>query len=177
MKTFSYILVFFIGLISACNAQSNTPDFSKADKNFKKQLNQTLENYYQVKDALVASNPTNSAQKAQDLLKTLQSLDKSKLTAEQSKFADNHLQKMLANSKQIVDNQDIEKQRQEFEPLSLHLQSLLKAFRPNDAIAYWQFCPMAFQDKGAGWLSNKKQIANPYFGNKMLRCGRVKEEI
>ncbi len=34
-------------------------------------------------------------------------------------------------------------------------------------------CPMAFRDTGANWLSSNGEIANPYFGDSMLRCGLV----
>jgi membrane fusion protein, copper/silver efflux system len=38
---------------------------------------------------------------------------------------------------------------------------------------YRQFCPMAFDDKGAFWLSESDEILNPYFGDMMLNCGEV----
>ncbi len=38
-------------------------------------------------------------------------------------------------------------------------------------------CPMAFDDRGADWLSSDKAIANPYFGAEMLRCGEVKGTV
>jgi hypothetical protein len=42
---------------------------------------------------------------------------------------------------------------------------------------YVAYCPMANNNEGANWLSNDKEIKNPYFGDKMLRCGSVKETI
>ena len=42
---------------------------------------------------------------------------------------------------------------------------------------YYQYCPMAIEDKGAFWLSEIKEIANPYFGDIMLRCGETRETI
>jgi len=39
---------------------------------------------------------------------------------------------------------------------------------------YKDYCPMAFGDEGAYWLSEKKEILNPYFGSSMLTCGEVK---
>ena len=38
----------------------------------------------------------------------------------------------------------------------------------------WQ---MANDDKGGYWLSIEKEIKNPYFGSKMLKCGEVKGTI
>jgi len=40
---------------------------------------------------------------------------------------------------------------------------------------YEAYCPMAFDDQGASWLQDEEQIANPYFGASMLRCGEVRE--
>jgi len=42
---------------------------------------------------------------------------------------------------------------------------------------YLQFCPMANGGKGASWLSKDEEIRNPYFGSRMLKCGRIKETI
>ena len=39
------------------------------------------------------------------------------------------------------------------------------------------FCPMAFNNRGAYWLQKTKAITNPYFGHKMLKCGKVTDEI
>jgi Cu(I)/Ag(I) efflux system membrane fusion protein len=36
---------------------------------------------------------------------------------------------------------------------------------------------MAFDNKGAYWLSETKEIRNPYFGDKMMTCGEVKKEF
>jgi hypothetical protein len=36
---------------------------------------------------------------------------------------------------------------------------------------------MAFDDKGAYWLSAESEIKNPYFGKKMLECGEVTDSL
>jgi hypothetical protein len=36
---------------------------------------------------------------------------------------------------------------------------------------------MAADGKGASWLSDKREVRNPYYGDKMLTCGSVKESI
>ncbi len=38
------------------------------------------------------------------------------------------------------------------------------------------FCPMAFDFKGAYWIQTGKEINNPYFGKKMLRCGEIRRQ-
>lgn len=42
---------------------------------------------------------------------------------------------------------------------------------------YQQFCPMAFNNKGAYWLSANEEIRNPYFGDRMLKCGKITKTI
>jgi len=83
---------------------------------------------------------------------------------------------MLATTTKLADATDIEKQRALFSELTDQVEPILK-----DAIStgtlYKQFCPMAFQGKGAYWISNREEIRNPYYGQKMLTCGKVTEEI
>jgi len=35
-------------------------------------------------------------------------------------------------------------------------------------------CTMALDNKGAFWFQDTKSIANPYFGQAMLKCGELK---
>ena len=42
---------------------------------------------------------------------------------------------------------------------------------------YRVFCPMAFDNKGAEWLQTTADVANPYFGDEMLRCGEIRGKI
>ncbi|MCU0356648.1 MAG: DUF3347 domain-containing protein [Cyclobacteriaceae bacterium] len=76
----------------------------------------------------------------------------------------------------IASTEDIEAQRTAFETLSINLYEVAKDGGAGMTV-YKQFCPMAFDDKGAFWLSSEKKVMNPYFGASMLRCGKVQEEI
>jgi len=38
-------------------------------------------------------------------------------------------------------------------------------------------CPMAFENKGASWIQGDKEVANPYYGAMMLRCGGIQEQL
>jgi len=76
----------------------------------------------------------------------------------------------------IGETDDIEAQREAFEALSISVYDLAKEGGAGLTV-YKQYCPMAFDDKGAFWLSSEKQVLNPYFGASMLRCGSVQETI
>lgn len=55
---------------------------------------------------------------------------------------------------------------------------LLRSFgHTREAPIVRAFCPMAFDDKGAEWLQAGDEIANPYFGATMLRCGEIRGRI
>ncbi|MBL4862038.1 MAG: DUF3347 domain-containing protein, partial [Crocinitomicaceae bacterium] len=46
-----------------------------------------------------------------------------------------------------------------------------------DKHLYQDFCAMYNDGKGAAWLSETKEIKNPYYGNEMLGCGTIQKEI
>ncbi|WEK18132.1 MAG: DUF3347 domain-containing protein [Candidatus Pedobacter colombiensis] len=72
---------------------------------------------------------------------------------------------------------DIDAQRIVFSDLSKDFIARVKVSGLNSGELYVEYCPMALNDKGASWLSNQKDIKNPYFGESMLNCGEVKETI
>ena len=74
--------------------------------------------------------------------------------------------------------EDVEALRGKFDTLSQEMYTLVKDNKEaKEGTIYKQFCPMAFNNKGAFWLSKEEQVKNPYFGDKMLTCGKVKEEL
>lgn len=72
---------------------------------------------------------------------------------------------------------DIDAQRIAFSDLSNQLIGLVKKAGMDSGELYVDFCPMALNDKGAYWISGIKEIRNPYFGDRMLNCGEVKDTI
>lgn len=76
----------------------------------------------------------------------------------------------------IVSKDNIEEQRIAFDVVSDNLEILLTNSLASGTI-YKQYCPMAFNGKGGNWLSDSKEIRNPYFGDKMLTCGVVNSNI
>lgn len=68
--------------------------------------------------------------------------------------------------------------RSAFELLSLEVLELLRTFgNPTEEPLRVAFCPMAFDDRGAPWVQREEQIANPYYGARMLRCGEIKATL
>jgi len=67
--------------------------------------------------------------------------------------------------------------RNAYAVLSNELISLIKKSGMKTGEIYVDYCPMAQNNQGGYWLSNKKSIQNPYYGESMLTCGEVKEAI
>jgi hypothetical protein len=76
----------------------------------------------------------------------------------------------------IMATRDLEAQRAAFEKLTVPMEALLVGELESGEL-YKQYCPMAFNNKGASWLSQEKEIKNPYFGDRMLSCGKVTETL
>jgi len=77
----------------------------------------------------------------------------------------------------IAATSDIEAQRIEFAALSTNFIALLKKAGIGSGELYIAHCPMASNDKGADWVTNSREIKNPYFGESMLTCGSIKETL
>lgn len=84
---------------------------------------------------------------------------------------------IAASAAKISAADDLKAQRTEFSTLSNEFIALVKKSGLNSGELYVDYCPMALNDEGAYWVSNKKEIRNPYFGDEMLECGSVKETI
>ena len=157
MKKVIFILLLNCMCVSLILAQDSKASFkdSKLDLAYKQ--------YIQLKDALVAS-------KADEAKKFGAQLQQSLLTLNNGK-------KGSAEAGKIAGSEKLADQRKAFSLLSNEMSSLVKANKPTSGKLYLEFCPMANNNEGAYWLSNEKEIKNPYFGDKMLKCGSVKETI
>lgn len=162
------------------SANIPTPNKMNASSEFKKQLGGVVEAYLQLKDAFVATDEELSESTAQLSLESLNKVDMSLLKGEAHNFWMTELKLMKDNLNGIISMKGIEMKRSHFEIVSDHLTIAIKSFGfelKNTNTLYLQFCPMAFNNKGAYWLSDVEEISNPYFGDVMLRCGETKETI
>jgi hypothetical protein len=75
---------------------------------------------------------------------------------------------------QHIAKSPIAHQREHFKSLSKDIADMVTITGTKNTI-YEQFCPM--YDGGSAWLSINKEVSNPYYGSKMLKCGKVQREI
>ena len=118
--------------------------------------------YIQLKTALVNTDAEKAAQEASALRDIFVKMQMG--------------EDVVSALQQMADSKDIEAQRTFFVKVTGDVEKLMEGALSAGTI-YKQYCPMAFGNTGASWLSESKEIYNPYFGDKMLRCGRIQAEI
>jgi hypothetical protein len=163
-------------------ATSNDPTSfqSRLDEAGTQKLLEVMNHYYELKDALVAADAGKADEGATKLVTSANSLDAYIKTDSINRTAIlPYLDTIRDGSSNIlaVMDETTEKKRISFEQVSDAMYNLLKAAEVKNAHVYRQYCPMAFNDKGAHWLSNSTEIRNPYFGEKMLECGEVTDSL
>ncbi|HOX83545.1 MAG TPA: DUF3347 domain-containing protein [Chryseolinea sp.] len=151
--------------------------FENVDASVKTQINGLLENYFAVNKALIEDNHEVAKTEAKAFADNLAKFDMSKLVGEQMDFYHVQLAKISTGLKSIAESVDIEESRSELSNVSDGMYALVKAYHPNETELYYQFCPMAKNNEGAYWISETKEIVNPYMGQRMLMCGRTKEKL
>jgi Cu(I)/Ag(I) efflux system membrane fusion protein len=157
---------------------TNSSDEYNAPEAFKEQLGNLISAYLKLKDAFVATDEAKATEEAKNSLKVLKSVDMALLKG------DAHIRWMelqtaiLNNLNGIVQMDGVEMKRSHFSIISDELTKAAEMFGVTTTTpVYLEFCPMAFDNKGAYWISDSKEIRNPYFGDKMMTCGEVKKEL
>ena len=134
-----------------------------------------IDAYIQIKNGLVADSKEDAANGGTALLEAFAKYDMTTLSGETHKEYMEIYESAKENAEHIVKS-PIDHQREHFEVLSTDIDDLITLLGTEKTL-YKDFCPMANNNKGAYWLSEVKEIKNPYFGAKMMKCGSVKKQI
>jgi hypothetical protein len=184
-----YLATVALVMLVSCAGPDNKPvDTAKKDepliqsKNssaFNDRFTSFLDDYYHLKDAFVLSNDTMATRSANVLALSSDSLNLQEVKADSSiiQMAEGYVQTVSSEAKALAGEKDLEAKRKSFQMISDAMYDLVRTIRFDKEVVYHQFCPMAFNDAGAYWLSANAEIKNPYFGKKMLECGEVKDSI
>ncbi len=156
---------------------SDVEHISDINPAFKAQLTKVYNAYLDMKNAFVATDAKKVASEAKDVITSLKSVDMALLKHDPHKAWMEHLETLNRTIDAISKSSDIEAQRKEFIEFNLIFYKSLKLFGLDNVTTYFQYCPMANNDKGAYWFSDVEEIRNPYFGDVMMSCGEVKETI
>lgn len=143
--------------------------FTKAsaqDTANKTRLNELLQSYYTIKDALVSGNANAASAGATAFVRNINGIS-------YQVISEGNVSALVKDAGAIADAKDLKLQRQYFANFSSNMAEVAKALKFSVQPVYIQYCPM----KKASWLSSEKAIKNPYYGSSMLTCGKVTDTI
>jgi Cu(I)/Ag(I) efflux system membrane fusion protein len=165
------------GMIMPGDNQSEKQEKLEVSMDFTMQLNTVFDQYIVLKDAFVVSDAELAKQAAQKVQQALAKVDMKLLKGDTHKQWMDISGNLNNQIRLIVLTDKLEDARAAFSNLSDQFYKAIKTFGLMGKTAYYQFCPMAKDGKGAYWLSEKQKIMNPYFGSKMIDCGDTRETL
>ena len=138
-------------------------------------INTIVSNYLALKNALTKDDTKGAASAGKTLYATFNAVNATTIDAKQKKEYLDIADDAKEHAEHIGDNGgNIPHQREHFVLLSKDISDLIKTFGATQKL-YQDYCPMADEGKGAIWISEIKDIKNPYQGSKILTCGSVKK--
>lgn len=157
--------------------KKSTGPLFEVDELFQQQLAAVFTSYVSMKDAFVASDAAKVNEQSAKVKESLAKVDMGLVSGAAHNDWMTYLSPMETSINEIESSTDLETQRKSFSTFSDNLYKSIKAFGLGGKDAYYEFCPMAFNNEGGYWLSDKDEIRNPYFGDAMLTCGSVEEKL
>ena len=122
-----------------------------------KPLNTLINNYLELKEALVTGNGNAAASKGKATLASLNELNETDLNAAEAAY----VVKLKYDSRHISEVSRIAHQREHFGGLSKNLFSLLKNLKINQMRLYWEFSTAG----NAYFISDEEVSKDPYSGS------------
>ena len=141
-------------------------------------INEIVSSYLKLKNALVKDDSKGAANAGKALYATFGIVNSNTISNVKLKNKYNDIAKNAKeNVKHIGDNTGkIDHQREYFALLSKDVHDLIKSFGTDQKL-YQDYCPMYNEGKDGYWISETKDVKNPYYGSEMLTCGRMVEAI
>lgn len=153
----SVIMIFVFPLLFFTNNAFAQPDT---------RVQNILTHYLHIKNALVKDDAIQAAVAAQGFIKNLNGIS-------YQQISEGNVNALLKDAGVISNSTDLNMQRKVFNNFSDNITILAKKLPLSENDLFIQYCPM----KKASWISDTKEIKNPYYGSSMLTCGNIKETI
>ena len=155
---------------------------------FNQGINSVLSGYFDMKSSFVDADTAKVKQDGKRFLSSLDSIKIEELQQDSSAIFQSAtllIDEIKNNTVALLNENDLTEMRQDFRMISENLYPFLKTIKYEGPSLYWQNCPMAFgEGKEANWISNTREIINPYLGknhpefkSSMLHCGEIKDTI
>jgi Cu(I)/Ag(I) efflux system membrane fusion protein len=181
-------IILVITAFFACNEAAKQPAVAQGESGplkapyateFYDSLQITMDAYYDLTDGLSQGNATYADKWAAILRQHVDSLPLEMLQMDSARLGAIRTAtgSISAELTGLLGEKDLEGKRAGFEAVSDMLYDIIQATGLKGKTIYRQYCPMAFNDRGAYWMSSSSKLQNPYFGNGMLGCVELTDSL
>lgn len=153
------------------NVKEISATFPTVDAGVSAYMKSLMQDYLGIKNSLIDGNVDKAASSSASMSEAMKGFDKSLFSSDQKKVYDG-IESDLKEHAEHISKSKLDHQREHFAMMSEDMYDMVKAFGAGMTL-YHDHCPM-FKD-GSMWLSETKDIRNPYYGEKMMTCGSVEE--
>lgn len=146
---------------------------------FNASFEEVLTQYFTLGNGLVAEDDSLIAQSGRALLKATDSLKLDSLKADTLIIttAQTYASGISSEVMGLLGEQHLAGKRKSFQIISNQLYDLVRTVQYDRQVIYHYYCASSFNDQGAGWLTNIRQVRNPYIPKKMISCGELKDSL
>ena len=146
---------------------------------FNQSFKKALYGYYALKDQFITEDESAIQSMATQLLKEVDSIQIKELNGDTAVMAtaQSYIEGITAEIKGLIGEKDLESKRKSLQMIGEQFYDLIRTIQYDQELIYHAYCPMAFNNNGATWLSNSLTIRNPYLPKTMLNCGEVRDSI
>lgn len=153
-------------------------DHVGAPEDFRVELGALVRAQFELVDALVADDPGQARRAALASDEALHAVNAERLVGREARLEWDRLARTMHDALGNLGRAPgLDEQRRNFESFSDALTEAVKAFGIEGVgPVYRAVCPMV-QGRDGYWLQDEELVANPYYGESMLRCGAVVETL
>jgi Cu(I)/Ag(I) efflux system membrane fusion protein len=161
---------------AAANNPVKTSSHSVA---FTSSFQKLLDTYYSLTGSLVDGNDSLAAKLGVALANRADSVNLAGMEKDSTIYETTKaiLESVKSEATGLSGEANIENRRKSYQMVSDAMYDLVRTVKYEGQTIYHQFCPMAFNNQGAYWITNSPDIKNPYFGKAMPNCGETKDSL
>jgi len=187
MKNLVTLVISFI-LLSCSNQEQKSKENPISVKSsttrtnssiFNLSFKSVLSSYYELKDNFITENELlidSSAKKlinAVDSVKLQEIIDDSTVKYTAQTYTEGIKSELIG----LLGEKLLDEKKKSFQMISEQLYDLIRLVQFDGEVIYHHYCPMAFNNDGATWMSSSTLTLNPYLSSTMLNCGELRDSI
>ncbi|HUQ65163.1 MAG TPA: DUF3347 domain-containing protein [Flavitalea sp.] len=193
-KRVLFFSLLIISILVICQYCSNKPEpvkipeqksvplsISQNSGSFNESFSKLLQSYYSLKNAFIIPDISKANAAAVQLMQNADSVNISELKGDStgmiSETAKYFAGTISRSAKNIAGASNTDDKLREFNMITDALWALTRTVKYDGQKVYYQFCPLAFDNTGGYWLSDKIDTGNPYTAQTGKDCSQVNDSL